>query len=70
MGAAHRPGVLLSVMLGMRESYEDWLALARDLRLQRHRTLAHPNMLCAGREDMGVHSVRPRCCCPQAPARR
>jgi putative transposase len=23
--------VLLSVMLGMRESYEDWLALARDL---------------------------------------
>jgi transposase-like protein len=23
--------VLLSVMLGMRESHEDWLALARDL---------------------------------------
>ena len=36
--------VLLSVMLGMRESYEDWLALGRDLIGRR---LAAPMLIVA-----------------------
>jgi hypothetical protein len=50
--------VLLSVMLGMRESHEDWLSLGRDLIA---RGLAVPMLIVAAnpRSSRRTHSLRP-----------
>jgi putative transposase len=61
--------VLLSVMLGMRESYEDWQALARDLIA---RGLAAPMLIVAAAglikaiEQCWPASDRQRCCVHRA----